>query len=79
MKRAVYSSSGNFARLPSSGKDRQIYNTVIRAIIESSLVSWVGLLSYAIATTFYLTSSNSQANYDAVSRPLQCTGKHVVC
>jgi hypothetical protein len=39
-------------------KDHYIYNTVIRAIIESSFISWMGLLACTIASTYEL------ADYD---------------
>jgi hypothetical protein len=37
---------------------RYVYNAVVRVIIESSFVSWVGLLAYTIATTCFFTFSN---------------------
>jgi hypothetical protein len=40
-------------------KDHSIYNTVIRAIIESSLVAWVGLVACAVASTYYLWHSKT--------------------
>jgi hypothetical protein len=38
-------------------KDHYIYNTVIRAIIESSLIAWVGLVTCAVASTYNLAHS----------------------
>jgi hypothetical protein len=40
-------------------KDHYIYNTVIRAIIESSLIVWMGLLTYAITETWMLSQLES--------------------
>jgi hypothetical protein len=44
-------------------KDHYIYNTVIRAIIESSLIVWMGLLTYAITQTLGLSQLESYAYY----------------
>jgi hypothetical protein len=51
----VCSSSRNRARVLTAGlrQDYHIYNTAMRAIIESSLVAWVGLVTYAIASTCF--------------------------
>jgi hypothetical protein len=46
------SSSATRAKvLTGPSKDHYIHNTVIRAIIESSLIVWMGLLTFAIAET----------------------------
>jgi hypothetical protein len=37
-------------------KDHYIYNIVIRAIIEASLVAWVGLVACAVASTYFLAN-----------------------
>jgi hypothetical protein len=47
------SSSANRAK--GLGGSQSVYNTVIRAIIESSLISWMGLLTYALSSEFYLS------------------------
>jgi hypothetical protein len=38
-------------------QDHYIYNIVIRAIIEASLVAWVGLVACAVASTYFLANS----------------------
>jgi hypothetical protein len=50
----VFSSSARRTRgLTSTCKDHHVYNTVIRAIIESSLIAWVGLLVYATTSAYF--------------------------
>jgi hypothetical protein len=39
--------------LANSYESRSIYCTVIRAVIESSLITWVVLLAYSISSTVY--------------------------
>jgi hypothetical protein len=39
-----------------SPESRSIYRTVIRAVVESSLITWVVLLAYTISTTVYYVS-----------------------
>jgi hypothetical protein len=52
----VCSSSATRAKvLAGPCKDHYIYNTVIPAIIESSLIVWMGLLTYAITETWKLS------------------------
>jgi hypothetical protein len=55
---------------PGRYKDRyqhaQIYETVIRVIIESSLIAWVGLLAYAIASTYFLAHNELRLDNEAV-------------
>jgi hypothetical protein len=49
--------------LEDSHESRSIYQTVIRAIIESSLITWVVLLGYSISTTVdYATEVISDYN-----------------
>jgi hypothetical protein len=52
-------------------KDHYIYNTVIRAIIESSLIVWMGLLIYAISETCGLSRSALYA-YVATEHNVSC-------
>jgi endoglucanase Acf2 len=63
----IFSSSANRTKaLTGPYKDHYIYNTVIRAIIESALIVWMGLLTYAIATTcwFALVAANPNTTYN---------------
>jgi hypothetical protein len=55
----VRSSSAARAKVLAGPYKDHIYNTVIRAIIESSLVVWMGLLTYAIAETRVLSPLKS--------------------
>jgi hypothetical protein len=49
-------------------KDHYVYKTVIRAVIESSLVAWMGLLAYAISNTYSLANKeNPNMPYSVVS------------
>jgi hypothetical protein len=70
----ICSSSANRTKaLTGPCKDHHIYNTVIRAIIESALIVWMGLLTFAIATTrlFALGAANfnssSTVSYTAMA------------
>jgi hypothetical protein len=61
---ANYGSIGSSATrdstmLENSHESRFIYRTVIRAVVESSLITWVVLLPYTISTTVYFSQSVS--------------------
>jgi hypothetical protein len=59
----ICSSSANRTKaLTGSSHKRYIYNTVIRAIIESALIVWIGLLTYAIATTHWFALGTANTN-----------------
>jgi hypothetical protein len=40
-----------------SHESRSIYRTVIRAVVESSLITWVVLLAYSISSTVNYSSN----------------------
>jgi hypothetical protein len=44
-------------------KEHCIYNIVIRAVIEASLVAWVGLVAFAVASTYYLANYRPSESY----------------
>jgi hypothetical protein len=46
------SATNRSTMLNDSHENRSIYRTVIRAIIESSLITWMGLLFYSITSTY---------------------------
>lgn len=57
-----------------SGMDRSQYSTLIAAIVESALVTWLGLLVYGIATV-------APQGHITVSKSNLCcvTGPHLFC
>jgi hypothetical protein len=60
----VHSSSANRAKaLTGPCKNQSIYNTVIRAIIESAFIAWVGLLIYVMTNLYNIKQGDAQANY----------------
>jgi hypothetical protein len=63
----IRSSSANRTRaLIGPCRDHYIYKTVIRAIIESALITWIGLLVYVITAALALWANSHAA--DHVSR-----------
>jgi hypothetical protein len=53
--------------LENSHESRSIYRTVIRAVVESSLITWVVLLAYTISTTIYYLYESVALSSESVS------------
>jgi hypothetical protein len=65
--KSVVTCSSSGSRAKGLGANQSIYNTVMRAIIESSLIVWVGLLTYAIMfTRCYVLAASPNPSYETV-------------